>query len=171
MKNIEIIKKIEQMYFRGGNIIKYLKKLENRRENDINDIMMSYDFQAGSYVEAFTNDIKLKNIKISQSKKIAAIIDSFSQSINTILEAGVGEATALVPMINALERTDVKWIGGNDISWSRCHIADIFAKKQCQKILNFLSLTCLKCQLLIMRQMLYILFMQWRLMEVERKNY
>ena len=30
------------------------------RENDVNDIMISYDFQAGSYVEAFTNDLKLK---------------------------------------------------------------------------------------------------------------
>ena len=118
------------------NLISYLKKIENRRENDVNDIMISYDFQAGSYVEAFTNDLKLKNVKIAQSKKIAAIIDSFSQSINTILEAGVGEATALVPTINALKRTDVKWIGGNDISWSRCHIADIFAKKQCSKKIN-----------------------------------
>ena len=136
MKNIEIIKEIEQIYLGGANLISYLKKIENRRENDVNDIMISYDFQAGSYVEAFTNDLKLKNVKIAQGKKIAAIIDSFSQSINTILEAGVGEATALVPTINALKRTDVKWIGGNDISWSRCHIADIFAKKQCSKKIN-----------------------------------
>ena len=136
MKNIEIIKKIEQMYLEGVNLISYLKKIENRRENDVNDIMISYDFQAGSYVEAFMNDLKLKNVKIAQGEKIAAIIDSFSQSINTILEAGVGEATALVPTINALKRTDVKWIGGNDISWSRCHIADIFAKKQCSKKIN-----------------------------------
>ena len=138
MKNIEIIKKIERIYLGGANLISYLKKIENRRENDVNDIMISYDFQAGSYVEAFTNDLKLKNVKIAQGKKIAAIIDSFSQSINTILEAGVGEATALVPTINALKRTDVKWIGGNDISWSRCHIADIFAKKQCSKKINLI---------------------------------
>ena len=42
MKNIEIIKKIEQMYLGGVNIINYLKKIENRRENDVNDIMISY---------------------------------------------------------------------------------------------------------------------------------
>ena len=51
MSKIMILNKIKKMYEEDGiNIIDYLKGLDSRKLNSVEDIMISYDFQAGSYM-------------------------------------------------------------------------------------------------------------------------
>ena len=128
MEKFALIKKIEQLYSRGGNIIKYLKELENKSSASAEDIMISYDFQAGTYREAYEKNSELHEIKDAYNRYIANVINSFSCSVESILEAGVGEATALVPILKYLKRDEIRWIGGNDISYSRIKVAKEFAR-------------------------------------------
>lgn len=127
INNMEVIKKIKQIYSSGGNIIRYLKNADHRMQNEIEDIMISYDFQAGSYTDVFRNHAEYGFIKKCQAEKLAGIIDGFSCPIESLLEAGVGEATTLVPTWGYLKRKDIEWFGGNDISYSRIHVARQFA--------------------------------------------
>lgn len=45
--------KIKEQYQKGENIISWLKSLDGRGNNTFEDIMISYDFQAGTYVQGF----------------------------------------------------------------------------------------------------------------------
>lgn len=49
MDKYELLGKIADIYAKGGNILEYLRAIEGRDDNTIEDIMISYDFQAGSY--------------------------------------------------------------------------------------------------------------------------
>ena len=49
MDKYELLGKIADIYAKGGNILEYLRAIEERDDNTIEDIMISYDFQAGSY--------------------------------------------------------------------------------------------------------------------------
>ena len=51
MKKYEILKRIKELYDDGENIIQYLKKLDNSNSNTTEDILISYDIQAGIYTK------------------------------------------------------------------------------------------------------------------------
>lgn len=101
--------------------------MDNKAFASAEDIMISYDFQAGSYRDAYERNEELHTVKEACNKYLAGVINGFPCPVESILEAGVGEATALVPMLKYLKRDDLKWIGGNDISYSRIKIAKDFA--------------------------------------------
>ena len=99
--------------------------------------MISCDFQAGSYVDVFRNHDEYRRIKKLQAEKLAGVIDSLTCPIESLLEVGVGEATTLIPTLSYLKRKDIKWIGGNDISYSRIHVARQFAVEEKFDEVNF----------------------------------
>lgn len=68
------------------------------------DILISYEFQAGSYRAAYENDASCREFKELYAKNIAETVSGLSDSIESILEVGVGEATTLVPMIKYLSK-------------------------------------------------------------------
>lgn len=88
----------------GGNIIRYLAALDNRESNNVEDILISYEFQAGSYRAAYENDASRRELTELYAKNIAETIGCLSGPIGSILEIGVGEATTLVPMIKYLSK-------------------------------------------------------------------
>ena len=99
--------------------------------------MISYDFQAGSYVDVFRNHDEYRRIKKLQAEKLAGVIDSLTCPIESLLVVGVGEATTLIPTLSYLKRKDIKWIGCNDISYSRIHVARQFAVEEKFDEVNF----------------------------------
>lgn len=119
MKKFDILDHIKELYDRGENIIGYLKSLDERDKNTLEDILISYDFQAGSYItvaEEYQEFTERYTRAIAQEiKKLGAI--------RSILEVGVGDGTKLGKV--ALEFSEEVCFGGFDISWSRIH----FAKK------------------------------------------
>ena len=46
MEKFKQLQKIKELYEKGGNIIEYLKSIDNNDTNTTEDIMISYDFQA-----------------------------------------------------------------------------------------------------------------------------
>ena len=116
MMEIDLIPRIKQLFENGENIIEFLKRIEGRSSNTIEDILISYDFQSGSYVK-FTQENPTFNTNYT-----TAIAKVFYQlgDFNSILEAGVGEATTLGNLSSKLNNNQLKLLGF-DISWSRVH--------------------------------------------------
>jgi ubiquinone/menaquinone biosynthesis C-methylase UbiE len=104
-------------------MIKYLKGIGQNKSNSIEDILISYDFQSGSYIQGFANGMAYKS---NYCGALAAIIDAH-ENIDSIIEVGVGEATTLNCLLNKLKKKPTN-ILGFDISWSRIKFAKEFSK-------------------------------------------
>lgn len=112
---------IKNHYDKGGNVIQYIRELENTTTNSADAIQISYDMQAGSYVDFFKENPEANR---KYTTALASLLDTLDTSGN-IMEAGVGEATTLG---NVIEKLKVKpsAVGGFDISWSRIKYAQKF---------------------------------------------
>lgn len=117
MEKFDILDRIKELYDRGENIIGYLKSLDQRDKNTIEDILISYDFQAGSYI-AIAEEYKEFTEKYTHA--IAHEIKKLGD-IRSVLEVGVGDGTKLGKV--ALQFPKNVSFGGFDISWSRVHYA------------------------------------------------
>jgi uncharacterized protein YbaR (Trm112 family) len=119
-----ILSRISEIYREGGNIIQFLKGMNNEAKNNLEDILISYDFQAGSYIKGITkNPNYIKNyteLIVSEFKKL-------DNDFHSILEVGVGEATTLVNVLLHINNNNIRAFGF-DISWSRIHYGNSFIK-------------------------------------------
>ncbi len=121
MKKMSILNRIKDLYDRNENIMKYLRSLDASTVNSIEDIAISYDFQAGAYTESYQKDPSVRN---EIGYYLAKLIQSLGHC-SSLLEAGVGEATTLGPTIKQLTTIPDKCYGF-DISWSRIKYARKF---------------------------------------------
>lgn len=121
MDKFKQLSKIKEIYANGENIIKYLKSISKNKQNAIEDILISYDFQSGSYVKGFSENPEFKN---KYCNSLAKVIDSLGD-FKSIIEVGVGEATTLGLLIRKLTNTPLDVLGF-DISWSRLKFAKEF---------------------------------------------
>lgn len=135
------LSKIKEIYEGGGNIVKWIKEQENREENNVDDILISYDFQAGTYYDLYVNKATNYDYDLEHGK----IADIISSCINqtcgekmvasshgiSIMECGVGEATTLSGVLKRLDMSKLAQIFGFDVSWSRIKYAD-----KCLKAMN-----------------------------------
>jgi ubiquinone/menaquinone biosynthesis C-methylase UbiE/uncharacterized protein YbaR (Trm112 family) len=120
MEKLKFLSKIKEIYSQNQNIIQYLK---NTKNNSTEDILISYDFQAGSYIEAFKNN---PDNKMMYCYHLANIINELGK-FDSILEAGVGEATTFGNVLLSLRELPKKMYGF-DLSWSRIKYAKIFLR-------------------------------------------
>lgn len=118
MENLKQINKIKEIYANGQNIIQYLKSISGNKKNTTEDILISYDFQAGTYIKSFS---KNRDFNYKYCSALATIIDNLG-SVGSIIEVGVGEATTLNTVIRCLKHKPNN-ISGFDISWSRLKFA------------------------------------------------
>ena len=114
MEKFKQLQKIKELYSNGENIIEYLKSISNNKINTIEDIMISYDFQSGSYIKEFSTNKEFKEEYCSALAKLINKIDN----VQSIIEVGVGEATTLNTLIYNLTNKPSN-ILGLDIPWSR----------------------------------------------------
>lgn len=121
MNKFKILDRILELYNKNINIIDYLKRLDGNEKNCIEDILISYDFQAGTYIDSYKESIKLKQ---KYGFKLAKEIEQLGK-FNSMLEVGVGEATTLAPLLQNMKEVPEK-IYGFDISWSRIKYARKF---------------------------------------------
>lgn len=133
MNKLKILERIRNLYEKENiNIIDYLKSLDSHTLNSVEDIMISYDFQAGTYTENYFADPALRQRRDKLTARIAKTIDSLPCGHQSIFEAGVGEATGFAPLMQYLEKPFV-FQGGADISWSRIKYAKKFVKEICSE--------------------------------------
>ena len=92
MDKYKMLGKIANVYAEGGNILEYLRSIEGRDDNTIEDIMISYDFQAGSYNAQYRKSPDELNKPLMAMAEIMNIY--LPENGYILCEAGVGEGTS-----------------------------------------------------------------------------
>jgi ubiquinone/menaquinone biosynthesis C-methylase UbiE/uncharacterized protein YbaR (Trm112 family) len=128
MEKLKYIEKIKNIYSAGGNIIKYLKSVSSSDFNSVEDILISYDLQAGNYIKGFSRNQEFKH---HFCNALATEIESFG-SYSSIMEAGIGEGTTIGVLLKHLNKLPAK-ILGFDVSYSRLKFAQEFLADYTQK--------------------------------------
>ncbi len=114
MEKLKILDQIKEHYNSGINIISYFNNLDKKKVNSVEDIMISYDFQAGSP----------QNMLEHNHQNRTNYINSIAEAINklgggdSILEVGVGEARTITNLLPKLNKAPSSAFGF-DISFSR----------------------------------------------------
>jgi hypothetical protein len=88
---LDLMPRIKELHESGENIIQYFKDQDGRVLNSIQDILISYDFQSGSYIKGIEKNKEYSN---AYTKLLADVINDLGIFEN-IIEVGVGEATTL----------------------------------------------------------------------------
>ncbi|MDX2414095.1 MAG: methyltransferase domain-containing protein [Bacteroidales bacterium] len=118
MEKFKYLQKIKELYANGENIFQYLRSIDNSSLNSLEDILISYDFQAGSYIKFLSQNSEFNN---NYCKTLANLINDIAD-VRSIIEIGVGEATTLSAVLSHLRKKPSS-IFGFDISWSRIKFA------------------------------------------------
>ena len=122
MNNTKSIEKIKNIFSNGDNIMDYLRK--NSQNNDLDSIMISYDFQAGSYIDFAQKNSNYIDLYTSCISKVILGLGNFE----SIMEVGVGEATIMCPLMKKLDQKLIINKYGFDISWSRIRFAKNYSE-------------------------------------------
>jgi uncharacterized protein YbaR (Trm112 family) len=121
---LSLTRYLADLFARGENLIAHLRTLENRDHNTVEDILISYDFQAGTYIQAYESNPDYLN---RYTAELAVLLGSIG-SFGSLLEAGCGEATTLSVLGNRLNPTPT--LAGFDLSWSRVKLGSRFAHRR-----------------------------------------
>lgn len=126
------INKIIEEYKKGTNLIKFLSEnySDVLTKNEITQL--SYDIQAGAYTKKALQDPKFE---IERGQAFARVINDLG-NFDSILEAGVGEATSMIAMLKELTKKP-KNIKGFDISVSRIMYGKNFIKDKISTQIDF----------------------------------
>ena len=126
------IYKIVEEYKKGNNLIKFLKENYSKILSNNEITQLSYDIQAGSYVK---KAVENPDFEKERGKAYAEVIQSLG-SFDSILEAGVGEATSMAALIKELKNPPLE-LKGFDISLSRILYAQDFIKDKTKSKISF----------------------------------
>jgi hypothetical protein len=118
-------REIRAVYQSGQNVTQWIRARENSFQNSETSILYSYDAQAGTYVGAMENP-DVADLKRRVGKKLGAILESLDAE--SVLDAGVGEATTLAGVIGSMSRRPPRVLGF-DLSLSRL----MFARKYLER--------------------------------------
>jgi len=118
MSKLSLIGRIRDVYRRGGNVLHFLKDGDGS-SNDWESIMISYDFQAGSYTKMAAETVDYTD---RYTDLIAGVMGGLGEYAS-IMEVGVGEATIMNPLMAKLDPAGALDAYGFDISWSRTRYA------------------------------------------------
>ena len=128
MDKIAMLHRIKEIYENNENVVEYLKKISNSDSNTIEDILISYDFQAGTYIKNYeAQKMVMKPYFDAISKTIDKLCIESNLKKANLCEVGVGEATTLTQVSKQLAIETIKY--GFDISWSRIKYANQFVMK------------------------------------------
>lgn len=130
MLEYDQISQIKSLYESGENVIQHIN---NHFDTAIHEaIMYSYDLQAGTYIQLLQS-AETQAIKNAVGEKLAGLFQSLN--IETLCEAGVGEATTLNAV---LQHAKFKKTLAFDISMSRL----LYAQQHLHAHQNEVALFC-----------------------------
>ena len=108
-------RELEGLYKKGENISAYLRNERGTSHNTEEIIEVSYDLQTGSYIDLTRDPAHSASLQAYSSGIAKKILELCHPE--TLLEAGVGEATTLCGVLKQLGSAVESY--GFDISWSR----------------------------------------------------
>jgi len=108
-------RELRVLYEKKTNIMALLREKTGSTVNPPEAVLISYDLQSGSYTEAWKNPAH----RAAREHYVAEIADVLAPlGAESLLEAGVGEATTLCSVVERLPRRPAT-IAGFDLAWSR----------------------------------------------------
>lgn len=113
-------RQMQEHFHQGRNITSLLRELEGLACNSEAIIEVAYDLQAGRYTQGMLNE-KHGPQRVAHAQALAREIKACTMP-ESILEAGVGEASTLAVVLTALG-LDPEAAYGFDLSWSRVAMA------------------------------------------------
>lgn len=128
------LNELKKRYENGENIIEHFRSQSGGKENSVEQVMLSYELQSGSYVKNASANPG------SKEKFLARLVEIIlNKSISgSLLDAGTGEATSLVPLLNLLPTEHFREVYAFDVSWSRIKVAKKYsADHNCSNIQFF----------------------------------
>src|SRR5579863_3917106 len=96
------------LFDRGENIMEWINSREGAERNSTTAILYSYDVQAGSYI-GHLEDPGVRELKDKIGRYLAALLDDLAPE--NLLEAGIGEATSLVPILRHMKKPPGQVLG------------------------------------------------------------
>jgi uncharacterized protein YbaR (Trm112 family) len=118
------MRELQELYERNVNVMGLFRERAGIKHNTSEAILTSYDLQSGSYVAALAKPEHQARVD-GYSAAIARVLGGLE--FDSLLEAGVGEATTLCHMLAKLPRVPAR-ISGFDIAWSRSAVGRQFAQ-------------------------------------------
>jgi SAM-dependent methyltransferase len=109
-------RQLKSLYEQGRNISAFLREAQGTSGNTEAIIEVSYDLQTGSYIAALEKPAMARH-KEEYTAELARVIRGLTDP-ESILEAGVGEATTFAGVLAKLGRPALQAYGF-DLSWSR----------------------------------------------------
>jgi SAM-dependent methyltransferase len=136
MKTLHSMPELIQRYENNENIMQYLRNQTGASQNSPDDVLISYELQAGEYIKIFN---ERKDYRQSCQRYGETVADWINQwpDITSVMEAGIGEATVMYQTASLLKQP-LQRIHGYDFSWSRLYLASQFLK---QNAINDINLT------------------------------
>ena len=113
-------------YRAGGNVMQLLRDAAPDGLNSPEAVLTAYDLQAGSYVRAMQQP-EHRAAMDEYTRALAGLLDRLEA--DSVLEAGVGEATTLAHVARLMQRRPRR-AAGFDISWSRIFTGLEYAASQ-----------------------------------------
>lgn len=114
----DLILGMRAAYAGGGNAMARAREISGTAANSPLATLIAYDLQAGTYNELARRQPELN---ARWSAQLAGILAPLLRGADTLLEAGVGEATTLAGVLAHLPSTPARAMGF-DLSWSRCAV-------------------------------------------------
>ena len=93
---------LRKLYAERRNILAHVRDSRGLDGNDELSIMLSYDLQAGSYIQRTTKEAFVAEQHRISAGKLAQMFDRLGP--DSLLDAGIGEATLACNVLNAMER-------------------------------------------------------------------
>ena len=116
LKHVDILG-AREAYINGKNVIRFFKeKYPNANLQDI--IEISYDLQAGSYIDYMEKNFQ-KHSKLQA--EMSSILQHYTDQAEAVLDIGTGEMTTLTGLLNGMKIVPKKVIAF-DISYSRIFV-------------------------------------------------
>lgn len=123
------LSEVKRLYEQGENVMQWFREKAGAEANSLESILISYDLQSGSYVKA----LKDPQHQAKLDEYTAAIARALQPlGAQTLLEAGVGEATTLRGVLEKLQPSPER-VFGFDIAWSRIAVAMAYAAQAAQR--------------------------------------
>jgi SAM-dependent methyltransferase len=115
MADRDLLREARESYARGENVMALFRSLGGTERNSAESVLVSYDLQSGSY-RKLVDDPEFRSRHDDYTAAMAAVLDELD--FGSVLDAGTGEATALMSVLSKLRHgPDV--VAGCDLAWSR----------------------------------------------------
>ena len=130
-----LVAQAREIYKNSGNVSSFLRNSLSLETNTPEIIEISYDLQAGSYIENISKNYDHHHKYCSE---IASHIDKYLNKGDSLIEIGCGEATTMLGVFQKLNQKPSKFFGF-DISLSRIKVGIDFWFSENSKIDDFLD--------------------------------